>query len=55
MKIKNVLKWIAQVNQTHKDRIALYRMEDKLLRDIGITRCEIEQKVTYPKFGQYNG
>jgi uncharacterized protein YjiS (DUF1127 family) len=54
MKITKIVKWLASVNQTHKDRVALSRMEDNLLKDIGLTRGDICNRVKYPKFGEIN-
>lgn len=43
-----VLNKLMQVMETHRQRRALERLDDRLLKDIGITRCDVDQEVSRP-------
>lgn len=44
-----LLAWVVKLDARHRDRIALSRLDDRLLRDVGLTRVEIEAELGHPQ------
>jgi uncharacterized protein YjiS (DUF1127 family) len=42
------LRWLAQVDRAYRERSYLAEMDDRILRDIGITRAEAEAEARRP-------
>lgn len=47
-RLAGLLAWVMKLDALHRDRIALSRLDDHLLRDIGVTRAEVEAELGHP-------
>ena len=45
----SLLAWVVKLDARHRDGIVLSRLDDRLLRDVGLTRAEIEAVLGHPR------
>lgn len=48
LKIGRLLQWVEALVERHRQRRALLAMDDRSLRDIGLSRADVDRETTKP-------
>lgn len=46
--VRGILDWLVALDARYRQRRTLETLDDRMLRDIGVTRAEVEQEIRRP-------
>lgn len=46
--VRGILDWLVAIDARYRQRRTLETLDDRMLRDIGVTRAEVEQEMRRP-------